>query len=156
MGESLAGKRCVVSGSGNVAQYTCEKLLQLGAIPLSFSDRSGYVVEPDGFTHEKLAIMMDLKNNHRGKRVGEYCNHSSTAVFHEGKLPWEIQKVDCAFPSAHENEISAADAKALVASGCRGVFEGANMPTTPEGVEVLEKAKVVFGPGKAANAGGVA
>jgi glutamate dehydrogenase (NADP+) len=139
-----------------VAQYTAEKLLDLGAVPLTFSDSSGYLYEPNGFNRDQVGIIMDIKNNHRGKRVSEYCKHSPTAVFHEGKLPWGIQNVDFAFPSAHENEISAEDARALVANGCRGVFEGANMPSTPEAVEVFEKSKVVFGPGKAANAGGVA
>jgi len=156
LNETYEGKRCVISGSGNVAQYTAEKLLQLGGVPVSFSDRGGYVYEPNGFTKENLDVMMDIKNNHRGKRVSEYCKHSSTATFHEGKLPWEIANVDFAFPSAHENEISGSDAKTLVANGCRGVFEGANMPSTPEAVEVFEENKVVFGPGKAANAGGVA
>jgi glutamate dehydrogenase (NADP+) len=154
--ENFDGKRILVSGSGNVAQYTAEKLLQLGGRPLTFSDRSGTVYEPDGFTKEGLAIMMDIKNNHRGRRVSEYCKHSSTAVFHETQLPWAIPNVDFAFPSAHENEISAEDANMLVKNGCRGVFEGANMPSTPGAVEVFEKNKVVFGPGKAANAGGVA
>lgn len=154
--EDFNGKRCLISGSGNVAQYTAEKLIQLGGKPLTFSDRSGYVIEPDGFTQEQLTILMDLKNKHRGKRVSEYCQHSCTAVFHEGKLPWETPNVDFAFPCAHENEINGQDALSLVAGGCRGVFEGANMPCTPEAVTAFEKNKIVYGPGKAANAGGVA
>merc|ERR1712072_1302230 len=110
LNDSYQGKRCVVSGSGNVAQYTCEKLLDLGATPLTFSDSSGTVYEKDGFDREKLAIVMDLKNNHRGKRINEYLEHSPSAEFYEGIRPWNIP-CDQAYPSATQNEISKSDAE---------------------------------------------
>ncbi len=153
-GESLAGKVCTVSGSGNVAQYTIEKVNQLGGMCVTISDSSGTVVDMDGITDEKLAWVMDLKNIRRG-RVREYCDKYPKAVYHEGKRPWGV-KCDVAFPSATQNEISLEDAKTLVNNGCYVVSEGANMPTVPEGVDVFLENKVLYGPGKAANAGGVA
>ncbi len=152
-GDSLKGKRCVVSGSGNVAQFTAQKLLQLGAVPLTFSDSGGFVYDPDGVDEEKLGFVMELKNVRRG-RIKEYANRFA-CEYHEGKRPWSVP-CDAAFPSATQNEIEAADAKALVDNGCRVVAEGANMPSTPEAVEVFRGSGVLFGPGKAANAGGVA
>jgi len=153
-GLPLKGAHCVVSGSGNVAQYTIEKLLQLGAVPLTCSDSAGYILEPNGFTKEKLDIIMDLKNNKRA-RISEYTKHSSTAQYFPGKKPWEVKGV-IAFPSATQNEIDEADAEKLAANGCKLVVEGANMPSTNEAIEVYKKKGVVFCPGKAANAGGVA
>ncbi|KAJ2743520.1 hypothetical protein GGI20_003675 [Coemansia sp. BCRC 34301] len=153
-GDSLKGKRCVVSGSGNVAQYTAEKLLQLGAIPLTFSDSNGYVLEPTGFTQEQIDHVMELKNTKR-VRISEYCAFSETAQYFPGKKPWEVS-ADLAFPSATQNEIDEEDAKVLVANGVNGVFEGANMPSTNEAIEVYKSSSVMFGPAKAANAGGVA
>ncbi|KAJ1895116.1 hypothetical protein LPJ66_004781 [Kickxella alabastrina] len=153
-GESLEGKRCVVSGSGNVAQYTAEKLLQLGAVPITFSDSNGYILEPNGFTQEQIEHVMELKNVKR-VRISEYCAFSETAQYFEGKKPWEVS-ADLAFPSATQNEIDEADAKILIANGVRGVFEGANMPSTNEAIEIYKSASVMFGPAKAANAGGVA
>ncbi|KAJ1841398.1 hypothetical protein H4R99_007790 [Coemansia sp. RSA 1722] len=153
-GESLEGKRCVVSGSGNVAQYTAEKLLQLGAVPITFSDSNGYVLEPNGFTQEQIDHVMELKNTKR-VRISEYCAFSETAQYFPGKKPWEVS-ADLAFPSATQNEIDEEDAKQLVANGVKGVFEGANMPSTNEAIEVYKSASVMFGPAKAANAGGVA
>ncbi len=153
-GESLAGKTATVSGSGNVAQYTVEKLLEYGAKPLTLSDSSGTIVDPDGIDAEKLAWVMDLKNVRRG-RIGEYTKQFKGASFHANKRPWDV-KCDLAFPSATQNEIDVNDAKTLVANGCTCVSEGANMPTCPEGVDVFLHAKILYGPGKAANAGGVA
>ncbi len=152
-GEDLAGKRCVVSGSGNVAQYTVEKLLELGAKPITLSDSSGFVHDPDGIDAEKLAWVMELKNVRRG-RIGEYAERFS-CEYHAGERPWAVA-CDAAFPSATQNELEEADAKALVANGCTVVSEGANMPSTPAAVAVFRDAGVRFGPGKAANAGGVA
>eukprot|EP01066_Platyproteum_vivax_P015844 Platyproteum_vivax@DN6949_c0_g1_i12.p1 len=154
--KTLKGMRCLVSGSGNVAQYTIEKLLDEGAIPLTASDSSGYVVEKDGFTREKLALLMKVKNEERG-RISDYAKQSG-GVFVPNARPWgaDVGKVDCAFPSATQNEVELADANALVKAGCQLVAEGANMPSTAEAVDVLKKAKVAYGPAKAANAGGVA
>jgi glutamate dehydrogenase (NADP+) len=153
-GESVRGKTAVVSGSGNVAQYTVEKLLELGAKPITLSDSGGTIVDMDGITTEKLAWAMDLKNNRRG-RIREYAEHFKNVKFLANQKPWGI-KCDLAFPSATQNEIDAKDAKTLVANGCILVSEGANMPTVPEGVDVFLDAKILYGPGKAANAGGVA
>ncbi|KAJ1958790.1 hypothetical protein GGI12_004652 [Dipsacomyces acuminosporus] len=153
-GESIKGKRCIISGSGNVAQYTAEKLVQLGAIPVTLSDSNGYIYEPNGFTQEQLNHVMELKNAKR-VRISEYCAFSSTAQYFPGKKPWEVQG-DLAFPSATQNEIDEEDAKTLVANGVKGVFEGANMPSTNEAIDVYKSASVMFGPAKAANAGGVA
>ena len=152
-GETLEGKRCLVSGSGNVAQYTAEKLLELGAKVLTFSDSNGTVYSRDGITREMLEYVMDLKNNRRG-RISEFAKAFDLLYF-ENQKPWNIA-CDLAFPSATQNEINADDAKALVKNGCYGVAEGANMPTTIEGIEVFQKAGILYAPGKAANAGGVA
>jgi len=153
-GEDFEGKTCLVSGSGNVAQYTVEKLNELGAKCITLSDSNGTVYDRDGIDGEKLAWVMGLKNNRRG-RMREYVNKFPTAEYLEGRTPWHIP-ADCALPSATQNEISGADAATLVKNGCYVVGEGANMPTTPEGVERFREAKILFGPGKAANAGGVA
>lgn len=154
VGDTLEGKRCTISGSGNVAQYTAEKLLQLGATPITFSDSSGYVLEKDGFSQKQVDVLMDIKNNQRG-RVSEYLEHSKTATFVPNSRPWEVP-CDLAFPSATQNEIEGPDAKNLAKNGCKGVYEGANMPSTPDAVAVYYDAGIQFGPGKAANAGGVA
>jgi glutamate dehydrogenase/leucine dehydrogenase len=152
-GQAIKGKTAVVSGSGNVAQYTVEKLLALGAKVLTLSDSSGYIYDASGITTEKLAWVMDLKNNRRG-RISEYADKFG-AKFFEGKRPWEV-KCDMAFPSATQNEINEQDAIMLVKGGCMVVSEGANMPSTPDAVEVFLREKILYGPGKAANAGGVA
>jgi glutamate dehydrogenase (NADP+) len=152
-GESFEGKTCLVSGSGNVAQYTVEKLNQLGAKVVSLSDSSGCVHDPDGINAEKLAYVMELKNVRRG-RIKEYAEEFG-CEYREGARPWSIP-CDCAFPSATQNEIDGEDAKALVANGCTLVSEGANMPSTPEAASLFLEKKLLYGPAKAANAGGVA
>lgn len=152
-GENLEGKVCTISGAGNVAQYTAEKLIELGAKVVSFSDSNGTVYDPDGVDEEKLAFVMELKNFRRG-RIKEYAEKFGVE-FREGQKPWSI-KCDCAFPSATQNEISAEDAEKLCSQGCRLVAEGANMPTQPDGVKIFIAKKILYGPGKAANAGGVA
>lgn len=151
--DSLEGKRCVISGSGNVAQFTAQKLLHLGAIPVSLSDSAGTIHDPDGITEEKLRYVMELKNIRRG-RIREYAD-AFGVEYRENARPWEIP-CDAAFPSATQNELDAEDARILVKNGCTVVAEGANMPSTPDAVTVLLEGKVLFGPGKAANAGGVA
>jgi len=153
-GDSLKGKLCTVSGSGNVAQYTVEKVNDLGGRCITLSDSNGTIVDQEGINAEKLAFVMDLKNVRRG-RIKEYAEKYTSAKYIEGKRPWGV-KCDVAFPSATQNEISAEDAKTLVENGCKCVSEGANMPTVPEGVDVFLNAKIAYGPGKAANAGGVA
>jgi glutamate dehydrogenase (NADP+) len=153
-GEDLEGRVCTVSGSGNVAQYAIERLTEMGAKCVSASDSGGTIYDPDGIDEEKLEFLMELKNVRRG-RVSEYAEKFPTAKYLPGQKPWGIP-CDCAFPCATENEVSGEDAQALVSNGCRLVAEGANMPTTPEGVDVLRENGVLFGPGKAANAGGVA
>ena len=152
-GDSIKGKTCTVSGSGNVAQYTVEKVNELGGKVVTLSDSSGYIYDEKGVNAKKLAFVMELKNVKRG-RIKEYAKKYN-CKFIEKKWPWEVE-CDAAFPSATQNEINEADAKKLVKNGCICVSEGANMPTTPEGVEVFQKAKILYGPGKAANAGGVA
>lgn len=152
--ETLEGKVCLVSGSGNVAQYTIEKLNELGAKAVTLSDSSGVVYDPAGIDEEKLAFVMELKNVRRG-RIREFSERFPGVKYLEGAHPWSIP-CDCAFPSATENEIQEADAKTLVQNGCHVVVEGANMPTTPEGAHLFVKSGVLFAPGKAANAGGVA
>jgi len=159
-GETLEGKTCLVSGSGNVAQYTAEKLLDLGAKPVTFSDSGGYVYDEAGIDREKLAFVMDLKNHRRG-RISEYADKYDTAVYTPVKPgrdhdPLWDHKADCAFPSATQNEINAKDAANLLKNGVYVVSEGANMPTVPEGVELFLDKGILYGPGKAANAGGVA
>ena len=152
-GKSLKNKTCVVSGSGNVAQYTVEKINQLGGKAVTLSDSSGYIYDKKGIDDKKLAFVMELKNVKRG-RIKEYAKKFNCEYVENAK-PWEVE-CDAAFPSATQNEISGSDAKKLVKNGCICVSEGANMPTTPEGIEVFQKAKILYGPGKAANAGGVA
>ena len=152
--QDFAGKVCTVSGSGNVAQYTIEKLNDLGAKAVTISDSNGFIHDPDGIDAEKLAFVMELKNVHRG-RIKEYADRYRSAKFIEGKRPWDVP-CDCAFPSATQNEVNGKDAATLVKNGCFVVAEGANMPTDPEGVDVFLKAGILYGPGKAANAGGVA
>ena len=152
-GDSVRGKVALVSGSGNVAQYTVEKLIEFGAKPISMSDSSGSIIDEDGIDAEKLAWVMELKNVRRG-RIKEYADRFPRARFLAGERPWGV-KCDLAFPSATQNEIDGRAAKTLVANGCKCVCEGANMPTTPEGVDVFLAAKILYGPGKAANAGGV-
>lgn len=151
--DKLKGKTCAVSGSGNVAQYTVEKLNQLGARAVTLSDSNGYIHDPAGIDEKKLEFVMELKNVKRG-RIKEYADKYG-CKYVDGKRPWEV-KCDAAFPSATQNEINEADAKKLVKNGCIAIGEGANMPTTPEGVEVFLDAKILYAPGKAANAGGVA
>jgi glutamate dehydrogenase (NADP+) len=153
-GDSMEGKICTVSGSGNVAQYTVEKVNHLGGKCVTLSDSTGSIYDPKGIDEEKLSFVLELKNVRRG-RIKEYADKFSGVEYQEGKRPWGV-KCDCAFPSATQNEISEADATTLVKNGCFVVSEGANMPTEPEGVEVFLKNNVLFGPGKAANAGGVA
>ncbi|MEP3208921.1 MAG: NADP-specific glutamate dehydrogenase [Maribacter sp.] len=151
---SFEGKNVVISGSGNVAQYAAEKALQLGAKVLTLSDSQGYVVDTDGIDAKKLAYVMDLKNNKRG-RISEYAKKYKSAKFVKGKTPWEV-KCDIALPCATQNELGGADAKKLLKGKCICVAEGANMPSTPEAIHEFEKAKILFAPGKASNAGGVA
>ncbi len=148
----IKGKKCLVSGSGNVAQYTCEKLIELGAIPVTLSDSDGYIYDPDGITVEKLQFVMELKNLYRG-RIREYAEEFG-CKYVPGVRPWG-EKGDIALPSATQNEIDQADAEALVKNGIFAVSEGANMPSTPQAIEVFQKAKILYAPGKAANAGGV-
>ncbi|KEH10594.1 glutamate dehydrogenase [Delftia tsuruhatensis] len=152
-GQSFAGKTVSISGSGNVAQYAVEKAMQLGAKVVSVSDSSGTVYDQDGFTTEKLAILMDVKN-HRYGRVDEYAKLVG-AEFLRGKTPWHL-KVDVALPCATQNELTEEDAKVLIANGVVCVAEGANMPSTIEAAKAFEKAGVLYAPGKASNAGGVA
>ncbi len=152
-GESMEGKVVAVSGSGNVAQYTVEKANELGGKCVTLSDSDGYIYDPDGIDAPKLAFVMELKNVKRG-RIKEYAAKYG-CKYVPGKRPWDV-KCDVAFPSATQNEINEADAKKLVKNGCICVSEGANMPSTPEAVEVFLQAKILYGPGKASNAGGVA
>ena len=159
-GKTLEGKRCLVSGSGNVAQYTVEKILQLGGKVLTLSDSNGSIYDEEGIDNDKLAYVMELKNVRRG-RIQEYVSKYKNAVYtptdpkFDHNPLWD-HKADCAFPSATQNEINAQDAKNLLRNGVFLVSEGANMPTTPEGVEIFLDASILYGPGKAANAGGVA
>lgn len=152
--DSIEGKQVVISGSGNVAQYAAEKVLQLGGKVLTLSDSSGYIYDADGIDAEKLAFVMDLKNVKRG-RISEYVKVYPSAQFVEGKTPWGV-KCDIALPCATQNELHEEDAKMLLANGCICVSEGANMPSTKEAIAAFHKAKILFAPGKASNAGGVA
>ena len=151
--ESISGKVATISGSGNVAQFACEKLIHLGAKPVTLSDSSGYIYDPEGITSEKLAFVKKLKEN-SSARISEYAKKYNVD-FIEGKTPWEV-KCDIALPCATQNELNEDDAKALTENGCFVVAEGANMPSTTEAVEHFIEQKILFGPGKAANAGGVA
>jgi glutamate dehydrogenase (NADP+) len=152
-GESLEGKTVLVSGSGNVAQYTIEKLLQLGAKPVTCSDSNGYIYDPDGIDAEKLAFIMELKNVKRG-RIKEYAEKYGVKYV-ENARPWG-EKADIATPCATQDEINEAEAKTLIANGVFAVSEGANMPTEPAAIKVFQDAKILYCPGKASNAGGVA
>ena len=153
-GEEIKGKTTVISGSGNVAQYAAEKILQLGGKVVTMSDSGGYIYDEEGIDADKLAFIMDLKNNKRG-RISEYVDQYSNATYHEGERPWSV-KCDIALPCATQNELNGDEAKALVSNGCMCVSEGANMPSTPEAVEHFIDNKILFAPGKASNAGGVA
>ena len=153
-GESFANKNVVISGSGNVAQYAAEKVLQLGGKVLTLSDSGGYIFDKDGIDGEKLAFVMDLKNNRRG-RISEYADKFPSATYHAGKTPWEVV-CDIALPCATQNELNGQDAETLIQNGCACVAEGANMPSTPEAIHAFHDAKILFAPGKASNAGGVA
>ena len=153
-GESFTGKTVVISGSGNVAQYAAEKATQLGGKVVTMSDSSGYIYDADGIDAAKLAFIMEIKNELRG-RISDYLTKYPTAKFVAGKRPWEV-KCEVALPCATQNELNEDEAKMLVANGCICVAEGANMPTTPEAVIVFQNAKILFAPGKASNAGGVA
>jgi glutamate dehydrogenase (NADP+) len=153
-GQSFEGKTVVVSGSGNVAQYAIEKATELGGKVVTASDSSGYIYDADGITPEKLAYIMEIKNVNYG-RISDYVAKYPSAKFVAGKRPWEV-KCDIALPCATQNELNGDEAKALIANGCTCVAEGANMPSTPEAVTEFLKAKILFAPGKASNAGGVA
>jgi len=152
-GDSLKGKTVVISGSGNVAQYAVEKCLHFGAKPVTLSDSDGYIYDPKGIDAEKLAFVMELKNVKRG-RIKEYADKYG-CEYVAGKTPWGV-KCDVALPNATQNELNGDDAKTLIANGCFVISEGANMPSTPEAVEHFINHKILYGPGKAANAGGVA
>jgi glutamate dehydrogenase (NADP+) len=152
--DSFKGKTVSVSGSGNVAQYACEKATQLGAKVVTLSDSEGYIYDADGIDAAKLAFVMELKNVKRG-RISEYVNHYPNAKFIAGKRPWEV-KADIALPCATQNELNGEEAKVLLSNGVMCVAEGANMPSTPEAVTAFLSAKILFAPGKASNAGGVA
>lgn len=151
--DSLEGKICTVSGSGNVAQYTVQKLLQLGAKPVTLSDSNGFIYDKEGIDEEKLHWVIELKNIRRG-RIREYADHFG-AEYHDGKRPWSVPCA-AAFPSATQNEIDKSDAEELLGNNCFVISEGANMPSTTDAVELFLEKKVLYGPGKAANAGGVA
>ena len=153
-GDSFQGKTVIVSGSGNVAQYAVEKATELGGKVITMSDSQGYIVDPAGINADKLAWVMDLKNNRRG-RISEYVAQFPGSSFVEGKRPWG-EKGDIALPCATQNELNGDEAKALLANGCMCVAEGANMPSTPEAIAAFQAAKILFSPGKASNAGGVA
>ncbi len=152
--ETFEGKKIVISGSGNVAQYAAEKVLHLGGKVLTLSDSGGFIYDKDGIDEEKLAFVMDLKNNKRG-RISEYVDKYPSAEFHKGETPWKVA-CDIALPCATQNELDGDDATTLIKNGCIAVAEGANMPSTPEAVHAFHDAKILFAPGKASNAGGVA
>jgi glutamate dehydrogenase (NADP+) len=154
-GDSIGGKRVLISGSGNVAQYAAEKVNQLGGKVISLSDSGGTVIDEDGISGEKWEYVMELKNVKRG-RIKEYVEKFPTAKYYEGKRPWGLAEAEVALPCATQNELDLDDAKALVKNGCMVVAEGANMPTTLEATDYLLENKVLFAPGKASNAGGVA
>jgi glutamate dehydrogenase (NADP+) len=152
--DSFDGKRVVISGSGNVAQYAAEKAIELGATVLTLSDSGGYILDEDGINTEKLEHVMFIKNEKRG-RISEYVDKYPSAKYVSGDRPWSV-KCDIALPCATQNELNGEEAKALIANGCMCVSEGANMPSTPDAVHEFTKAKILFAPGKASNAGGVA
>ncbi len=153
-GDNFTGKVVSISGSGNVAQFACEKATELGAKVVTMSDSKGFIYDPNGIDAKKLAWIMDLKNNRRG-RIKEYAAEFDGVSFHENEKPWSI-KVDVALPCATQNELNEEQAKQLVDNGCMAVAEGANMPCTPEAIALFQSRKVLFSPGKASNAGGVA
>ncbi|MGB1445011.1 MAG: NADP-specific glutamate dehydrogenase [Flavobacteriaceae bacterium] len=153
-GDEFKGKKVVISGSGNVAQYAAEKVIQLGGKVLTLSDSSGFIYDKDGIDAEKLAYVMDLKNVKRD-RIHKYLEKYPSAEFHKGKTPWGVT-CDVALPCATQNELNLDDAKTLVNNGCKAVGEGANMPTTPDAIHHFTHNKILFAPGKASNAGGVA
>ncbi len=153
-GESFKGKTVTISGSGNVAQYAVEKATQLGAKVVTLSDSSGFIHDPEGIDADKLAYVLELKNIFRG-RIKEYADRYPSATYHEGERPWGV-KCDIAMPCATQNELNEEQAETLVKNGCICVAEGANMPSTPEAIRVFQTAKVLYAPGKASNAGGVA
>jgi glutamate dehydrogenase (NADP+) len=153
-GESFKGKTVVISGSGNVAQYAAEKAIEFGGNVVSLSDSGGYIYDAEGLTKEKLAFVMELKNVKRG-RISEYVDAYPNATYIAGERPWGIT-CDIALPCATQNELNADEARKLIDNGCMCVSEGANMPSTPDAIEVFTKAKILFAPGKASNAGGVA
>ncbi|WP_420401198.1 NADP-specific glutamate dehydrogenase [Flagellimonas sp.] len=152
--QSFEGKKVVISGSGNVAQFAAEKVMHLGGTVLTLSDSGGYIYDKDGIDEDKLAFVMDLKNNRRG-RISEYVDKYPSAEYHKGKTPWEVS-CDVALPCATQNELNGDDAATLIKNGCIAVAEGANMPSTPEAIHAFHDAKILFAPGKASNAGGVA
>ena len=154
IGETFKGKTVVISGSGNVAQYAAEKALEIGAKVVTMSDSGGFIYDSEGINQEKLAFVMELKNVKRG-RISQYVEKYPSATYTSGQRPWGI-KCDTALPCATQNELNQQEAKTLVANGCICVSEGANMPTTPDAIEVFTNAKILFAPGKASNAGGVA
>ena len=153
-GKSFEGQTVLVSGSGNVAQFAAQKAMRLGAKVVSLSDSNGSIYDPEGFTEEKLAYVFQLKNVRRG-RIKEYVSQYPNAKYLENQRPWSIP-CDIALPCATQNEIEAADAEMLVKNGCYCIAEGANMPTTPEAIAIIQKARLLYSPGKASNAGGVA
>ena len=153
-GDSFQGKTVAISGSGNVAQYACEKVTELGGKVLTMSDSKGFIFDADGINADKLAWIMDLKNNRRG-RIKEYANEFSSATYTEGARPWGTI-CDVALPCATQNELDASEATTLLNNGCMCVVEGANMPSTPDAIEKFTQGKILFAPGKASNAGGVA
>jgi len=152
--DSFSGKRVVISGSGNVAQYAAEKAIELGATVLTMSDSGGYILDEEGIDSEKLTFLMNLKNIRR-ERISAYVDTYPTAKYVAGQRPWSV-KCDIALPCATQNELNGEEAKTLVSNGCTCVSEGANMPSTPEAIHEFQKAKILFAPGKASNAGGVA
>ncbi|WP_179004160.1 NADP-specific glutamate dehydrogenase [Winogradskyella forsetii] len=152
--DSFDGKTVVISGSGNVAQYAAEKAIELGAKVVTLSDSGGYIFDADGIDTEKLKHVMYIKNEKRG-RISEYIDKYPNAKFHKGERPWS-EKCDIALPCATQNELNGEEAKQLIANGCMCISEGANMPSTPDAVHEFQKAKILFAPGKASNAGGVA
>ena len=153
-GDAIEGKTIAISGSGNVAQFAAQKATELGGKVVTLSDSSGYIYDADGIDSEKLAYIMEIKNVNYG-RISDYLNKYPNAKFVAGKRPWEV-KCDVALPCATQNELNEEEANALIANGCICVSEGANMPSTPEAIAVFQKAKILFAPGKASNAGGVA
>ena len=153
-GDDFKNKKVAISGSGNVAQYACEKCIQLGAKVVTMSDSKGYIHDTDGIDKDKLAWIMNLKNKQRG-RISQYIEKYPNSTFHEGEKPWSVA-VDVALPCATQNELNEEQANLLVENGCIAVVEGANMPSTPEAITFFNKKKILFAPGKASNAGGVA